>query len=140
MKEKLVNFARRTTLRQLRALGAVTSHRSIAAAAQSLSVTPPAVTQQLQLLEDTLGGVPLFERTPDGARPTEAGGEVLRALGRIEAALGDCATAIEALRSMDGGPGFGRRHQHGQILRPVRPRRLPARQPEGRDAGLGRQP
>ncbi len=103
MKENLVNFPRRTSLRQLRALGALTSTRSLAAAAQQLSVTPPAVTQQLNALEDALGGVPLFERSPTGARPTEAGREVLIALGRIEAALGDCVTAIEALRGMEGG-------------------------------------
>ena len=103
MKEKLVNFPRRTSLRQLRALGAVTSAKSISAAAQLLSVTPPAVSQQLQLLEDTLGGVPLYERTATGMRPTEAGREVLTALERIESALTDCANAIDALRDIGGG-------------------------------------
>jgi LysR family transcriptional regulator for metE and metH len=103
MKENLVNFPRRTSLRQLRALGAVTSAKSISAAAQLLSVTPPAVSQQLQLLEDTLGGVPLYERTATGLRPTEAGREVLIALERIETALTDCATAIDALRGIGGG-------------------------------------
>nr|WP_294552752.1 LysR family transcriptional regulator [uncultured Rhodopila sp.] len=103
MKENLVNFPHRTSLRQLRALGAITSTKSLSAAAQHLSVTPPAVTQQLNLLEDALGGVPLFERTPTGARPTDAGREVLAALERVEAALSDCATAIQALKGMDGG-------------------------------------
>jgi len=103
MKENLVNFPRRTSLRQLRALGAVTSAKSLSAAAQLLSVTPPAVAQQLQLLEDTLGGVPLYERTATGMRPTEAGRAVLTALERIEGALTDCAAAIEALRGTGGG-------------------------------------
>jgi LysR family transcriptional regulator for metE and metH len=103
MKENLVNFPRRTSLRQLRALGAVTSAKSISAAAELLSVTPPAVSQQLQLLEGAVGGVPLYERTATGMRPTEAGREVLTALERIEAALTDCATAIDALRGMGGG-------------------------------------
>lgn len=103
MKENLVNFPRRTSLRQLRALGAVTSAKSISAGAQLLSVTPPAVSQQLQLLEDALGGIPLYERTATGMRPTEAGREVLTALERIEEALTDCATAIGALRGMGGG-------------------------------------
>ena len=102
MKENLVNFPRRTSLRQLRALGAVTSAKSISAAAELLSVTPPAVSQ-LQLLEGAVGGVPLYERTATGMRPTEAGREVLTALERIEAALTDCATAIDALRGMGGG-------------------------------------
>src|SRR4051812_14972922 len=103
MKENLVNFPRRTSLRQLRALGAITSTKSLSAAAQLLSVTPPAVTQQLHLLEEALGSVPLYERTAAGARPTDAGREVLAALERIESALSDCATAIQALRGMDGG-------------------------------------
>jgi LysR family transcriptional regulator for metE and metH len=103
MKENFVNFPRRTTLRQLRALGAVTSAKSVSAAAQLLSLTPPAVSQQLQLLEGALGGVPLYERTATGMRPTEAGREVLTALERIEAALTDCASAIDALRGMGGG-------------------------------------
>ena len=103
MKENLVNFPRRTSLRQLRALGAVTSARSISAAAELLSVTPPAVSQQLQLLEDALGGVALYERTSTGMRPTEAGREVLTALERIEAALSDCAGAIDALQGIGGG-------------------------------------
>ena len=103
MKEKLVNFPRRTSLRQLRAFGALAQAGGISAAAAQLSLTPPAVAQQLRLLEEALGGVPLFERTPDGARPTDAGREVLAALARVEAALGDCVTAIEALCGMEGG-------------------------------------
>ncbi len=103
MKEKLVNFARRTSLRQLRALGAVLRTGSVTGAAEMLSVTPPAVAQQLRLLEDALGGVALFERTGNRAQPTEAGREVLAALERIEGALHDCAAAIEALRGMEGG-------------------------------------
>lgn len=103
MKENLVNFPRRTSLRQLRAFGAVTSAKSISAAAELLSVTPPAVSQQLQLLEDALGGMPLYERTATGMRPTEAGREVLTALERVEAALTDCAAAVDALRGMGGG-------------------------------------
>ncbi len=90
-------------MRQLRALGALTRAKTVAAAAQMLSVSPPAVTQQLHLLEDALGGIPLIERSPDGARPTEAGREVLMALARIESALSDCAAAIQTLRGMDGG-------------------------------------
>jgi LysR family transcriptional regulator, low CO2-responsive transcriptional regulator len=102
MKVNLVNFARRTSLRQLRAFRAVAHSGSVTGAAGLLAVTPPAVAQQLRLLEDTLG-VALFERTSAGARPTDAGREVLTALARIEAALDDCAAAIEALRGVEGG-------------------------------------
>jgi LysR family transcriptional regulator for metE and metH len=103
VKENLVNFGRRTSLRQLRALGAVAQTGGISAAAGLLGVTPPAVSQQLKLLQDALGGVPLLERGPAGNRASEAGREVLAALGRVEAALADCAAAIDALRAMDVG-------------------------------------
>lgn len=99
---KLVDFARRTSLRQLRAFGALARSGSVTGAADLLAVTPPAAAQQLRLLEEALG-VPLWEKTANGARPTDAGQEVLTALGRIEAALQDCAAAIEALRGVEGG-------------------------------------
>ncbi|MBV8703400.1 MAG: LysR family transcriptional regulator [Acetobacteraceae bacterium] len=102
MKVNLVNFARRTSLRQLRAFGAVAHSGSVTGAAGLLAVTPPAIAQQVRLLEDTVG-VALLERTSAGARPTDAGREVLTALARIEAALEDCAAAIEALRGVEGG-------------------------------------
>jgi len=102
MKEKLPPSLRGVTLRQLRALSAVVRTGTVSAAADALAVTPPAVSQQLRLLEDALQ-VPLAERTPAGMRGTDAGREVLVALGRIEAALSDCAAAIAALRGMQGG-------------------------------------
>lgn len=103
MKEKLSSFARRTSLRQLRALGAVARTGSIAAAAAALRLTPPAVSQQLRLLEEALGGVPLLGRGPTGLAPTEAGEEALAALQRIEAALADCAAAVATLAGLERG-------------------------------------
>ena len=102
MKEKLSPSLRGITLRQLRALAAVVRTGTVSAAADALAVTPPAVSQQLRLLEDALA-VPLAERTPAGMRPTDAGREVLAAHARIEAALADCGAAIAALRGMQGG-------------------------------------
>jgi LysR family transcriptional regulator for metE and metH len=102
MKEKLNPLLRGITLRQLRALAAVVRTGTVSAAADALAVTPPAVSQQLRLLEDGLS-VPLVERTPAGMRATDAGREVLEAHARIEAALSDCGAAIAALRGMQGG-------------------------------------
>ena len=102
MKEKLNPSLRGITLRQLRALAAVVRTGTVSAAADALAVTPPAVSQQLRLLEEALA-VPLAERTPAGMRPTDAGREVLEAHARIEAALADCGAAIAALRGMQGG-------------------------------------
>ena len=69
------------------------------------------------MLEEALGGVPCSNaRRP--VRPTEAGREVLAALERIEAALSDCAAAIQALRGMDGGRVAVGRDQHGEVFAP----------------------
>lgn len=103
MKEKLSSFARRTSLRQLRALGAVVATGTISAAAERLGLTPPAIGQQLRLLEAAFGDMPLVERIGAVQRPTEAGREALAALERIEAALQDCADAIEALQGTARG-------------------------------------
>ncbi len=103
MKEKLSPFARRTSLRQLRAFGAYVRAGSISGAAETLGLTPPAVSQQLKLLEEALGRVPLTLRDREGVRPSEAGEEVLLALDRIEAALADCAAAVGALAGLERG-------------------------------------
>src|SRR4051812_5424111 len=102
MKEKLNPLLRRVTLKQLRVLAAVTHSGTMSAAADALAVTPPAVTLQLRLLEETFG-LALVERTATGVRPTDAGREVLAAAERIDLALIECAEAIQALRGMDGG-------------------------------------
>jgi len=93
---------RNVTLKQLRALKAVAETGSVTAAARALSLTPPAVTSQIQLLE-RLAGVPVVERTGQVMRPTVAGREILAAESRIEAALADCAAALAALRGEHTG-------------------------------------
>lgn len=103
MKENLSLFARRVTLRQLRAFGALVAEGSVSAAAQRLALTPPAVSQQLQKLEEAAGGIALYERCPEGVRITDAGREILAALERVEAALADAAAALETLRGVAGG-------------------------------------
>ena len=58
-------------LNALRVFHAVMRQGSLRAAAETLRVSPQAVSQQVQILEDALG-VPLFERRGRGADPTEA--------------------------------------------------------------------
>lgn len=93
---------RRVTLKQLRALEAVTRLGSISGAARTLHVTPPAVRLQLSLLEGA-AGVPLLERTTRGQRVTAAGREFLAAIERIDAALAECGEALQALSGTDCG-------------------------------------
>jgi LysR family transcriptional regulator for metE and metH len=102
MKENLSPTARRMTLRQLRAYTAVARAGTISAAAEGLGLTPPAVALQVKQLEELLG-VALLERTSEGARPTDAGREVLAASSRVEEALASCIESVAALRGMSSG-------------------------------------
>lgn len=65
-------MSRLPPLRALQAFDAVVQKGNVVAAAESLHVTPGAVSQQVRLLEDFLG-VTLFERQSTGLRPTELG-------------------------------------------------------------------
>lgn len=61
-----------TTFRQLRVFTEVARHLSFARAAESLHLTPPAVTMQIKELEDNVG-LPLFERSGRKVSLTTAG-------------------------------------------------------------------
>ncbi|MFZ5715995.1 MAG: LysR family transcriptional regulator [Bradyrhizobium sp.] len=90
------------TIRQLRALAALSANGSITAAANKLNLTQPAVTLQLRKLQD-LAGLPLLQRTSDGMLLTGAGREVLALHGRIEAAMSSCATSLDMIAGRTGG-------------------------------------
>lgn len=86
------------TLKQLRALRAVAEYGSITAAADALSLTPPAVHTQLRTLEENLGCT-LLDRSPaGGAQLTTEGRAVLDADTSIVAALESCAQKLRAYR------------------------------------------
>jgi LysR family transcriptional regulator for metE and metH len=90
------------TLRQLRAFAATLSSGSQTIAAQTLGVTQPAVTLQLQNLQD-LAGLPLLQRTPEGPVATDAGRALLDLNTRIALALDDCIQALQAIKGLSGG-------------------------------------
>ena len=103
MKEKLNPLLRRVTLKQLRVLAAVTRSGTMSAAADALAVTPPAVTLQLRLLEETFGlAAGRAHRRRACGPPTPAGRCWPRPSGST-LALVECAEAIQALRGMEGG-------------------------------------
>jgi DNA-binding transcriptional LysR family regulator len=83
---------------QLRTFAEVLAQHSFSAAAERLSLTQPAVSQQIRQLEDRLG-VRLIERVGKRARATPAGAELLRHVGTIETALGQAAAAMAAYRN-----------------------------------------
>src|ERR1700684_3957543 len=66
-------------LKALRAFEAPARHLNFSRAADELSVTPGAVSQQIQNLEDYVG-VSLFKRTPKGLLLTDAAQTALPAL------------------------------------------------------------
>jgi molybdate transport repressor ModE-like protein len=87
---------RNVSLRQLRVLAAVVRTGSVTAAAKRLNVSPPAITLQMQLLQDQ-ARLPLVNRTAAGTTATEAGAEILRTIDQIEAILEDCTEALASI-------------------------------------------
>jgi len=90
------------TLRQLRAVAAIARTGRIAAAADALGVTAPAVTLQLKLAEEA-NGLALFERTRSGLKLTEAGRLVLDAALRVATLIADCEDGLKAIKGLTGG-------------------------------------
>jgi LysR family transcriptional regulator for metE and metH len=93
---------RNLTLRQLRALSAAVGEGSLTAAAARLGVTQPAVSLQLQNLQQA-AGMPLLQRTPEGMAPTDAGRALLALEERVGRALRDCLQTLETIRGATGG-------------------------------------
>jgi LysR family transcriptional regulator, low CO2-responsive transcriptional regulator len=93
---------RNVTLKQLRALSAIGRTRRIVNAAKELSLTSPAVTLQLQQLEHE-AGFPLFDRSADGMRPTDAGRIMLETAGQIIVLLAACGDRLATLKGMTAG-------------------------------------
>lgn len=93
---------RDVSLRQLRAVIAIAKTGKIVGAAKELGLTPPAVTEQLKLLEEHLG-LRLFDRTNAGLRPTDAGQLVLSMAVRTEALLDGTSEQLQALKGLKGG-------------------------------------
>jgi DNA-binding transcriptional LysR family regulator len=84
-------------LNAIRAIEIVARRGALAPAAKELGVTPGAVSQHLRRAEERLG-IELFERTPQGLRPTDA----LRAvLPQLTAGFNTLAEGMANLRGAD---------------------------------------
>lgn len=90
------------TLDQLRILKAIASEGSFKKAAESLYISQPAVSLQVQNLERQLS-VPIFDRGNRKAAFTEEGKVLLRYGNRILSLCDESCRAIEDLRSLNGG-------------------------------------
>jgi DNA-binding transcriptional LysR family regulator len=87
------------TWKQLRALAATVERGSVSGAAQTLNVTPPAISIQLKILEELIGA-PLFQRDSGAPfAPTEIGAELQAMAMDLERLSLRTAERIAALQS-----------------------------------------
>jgi len=90
------------TLRQLKIFEAVARHLSFSRAAEELHLTQPAVSMQVQALEDQ-AGLPLTEQSGKKVRLTAAGEEMARQARRIAEQLREAGEALAALKGVEAG-------------------------------------
>lgn len=93
---------RHLTLRQLQILRAVATGGSMTRAAQTLHMTGPAVTQQIQQLEKVIGA-PVFDRIGRRLKLTVAGERALGAANDVHVSISRFAKDMDALRKADDG-------------------------------------
>lgn len=90
------------TFRQLRVFTEVARHLSFARAAETLHLTPPAVTMQVKELEGHVG-LPLFERSGRKVALTTAGEYMLVYARKMLATLKDAEDAAARLQQLEVG-------------------------------------
>lgn len=90
------------TLRQLKVFEAVARHLSFSRAAEEMHLTQPAVSMQVQSLEE-IAGLPLTEQIGKKIRLTAAGEEVARQARRIAQQLREAEEALVAMKGAEGG-------------------------------------
>lgn len=90
------------TLDQLRILKAIAAEGSFKKAAESLYISQPAVSLQIQNLEKQLN-IPIFDRANRKAIFTEEGDTLLRYGNRILSLCDETCRAIEDLKTLQGG-------------------------------------
>src|ERR1700759_3844576 len=89
-------------VRRMRVLREVAVRGSFSAAAEALSFTQSAVSQQIAALEREAGTV-LVQRNARGIRLTEAGEALVRHADAILARLGEAEAELEAIAGLRGG-------------------------------------
>ena len=90
------------TFRQLRVFAEVARLGSMARAAESLHLTPPAVSMQIKEIESQVG-LPLFDREGRQVSLSTAGEYFLVHAKRLLAVLKDAENAMARLRKLEGG-------------------------------------
>ena len=104
---------------QLYIFYAVASHRSFSRAAESLSITQPAVSIQVQELEKFLGAA-LFHRRTRGLRITEVGETVFAYAQQIFSLSGKLLESLEEIHNLQTGRlALGASTTPGEYLLPL---------------------
>jgi DNA-binding transcriptional LysR family regulator len=89
-------------VKQLRVLKAVAEHGSFSAAADALSYTQPAISQQIAALERSTGST-LVDRTSRGVRLTDAGRALVDHAQVVLARLAAAEAELDAIAGVRGG-------------------------------------
>ena len=89
-------------VKQLRVLKSVAEHGSFSAAAEALSYTQPAISQQIAALERTSGAT-LVDRTSRGVRLTDAGRALVDHAHVVLARLAAAEAELDAIAGVRGG-------------------------------------
>ena len=89
-------------VKQLRVLKAVAEHGSFSAAAEALSYTQPAISQQIATLERSAGAT-LVDRTSRGVRLTDAGRALVDHAHVVLARLAAAEAELDAIAGVRGG-------------------------------------
>ncbi len=92
----------RPTVQQLAYFLAAVEHRSFAAAAQSLYIAQPSLSDQIRRLESTLG-ITLFVRTNRALQLTDAGRMLVPWAEKLLADVDDLGDAVRDIRELSGG-------------------------------------
>src|SRR5215208_1893756 len=89
-------------VKQLRVLKTVSEYGSFSAAAEALSYTQPAISQQIAALEKSAGAT-LVDRTSRGVRLTDAGRALVDHAEVVLARLAAAEAELEAIAGVRGG-------------------------------------
>ncbi|MBE1207546.1 LysR family transcriptional regulator [Aminobacter carboxidus] len=93
---------RNVTLRHFRMVSAIHMEGKIVSAAKALGLTGPAVTLQLQQVEEAIG-IQLFERSAHGMRPTDAGLVFIKAAHAVDETMRLLQEEIDAVKGVRKG-------------------------------------
>ena len=89
-------------IRHLRSLVAIADHQNLSAAAERVHLTQSALSHQIRAIESHFG-VALFDRTPQGLKPTSACARLLTLAREVLPQMGDAERDLFRMKSATGG-------------------------------------